>query len=136
MRGCLDETVRTIKGILATGKNENIVHMYDHGWKSNQYFGIDVDVYYIDMECCDFTLEHYIKYHRSEFDLPIPIETGGLSNLVIISKNCSELPRAENTWTIGGHIALGLEYMHANGIVHKALKPSHGTLILNVERLT
>jgi serine/threonine protein kinase len=135
MRGSLDGTVRGMKDILAAGKNENIVGICDHGWKTNEYFGIDVDVYYIDMEYCDFTLEDYIKYHRDEFDLSIAIETVPVSNPVIIAKNCSALARVENTWTIGGHIALGLEYMHANGIVHKELKPSHGTLNLEIERL-
>ena len=135
MRAYLDKTVRAMKDIFATGKNENIIDICDHGWRSNQYFGIDVDVYYIDMECCDFTLDHYIKYHQGEHDLSTDIETIQLSNSVIITKNCSLLARVENTWTIGGHIALGLEFMHANDIVHKALKPSHGTFIFNIERL-
>jgi serine/threonine protein kinase len=135
MRCSLYDTVREIKEILGNDKHENVVRMYDHSWQSMQYFKIDVDVYYIKMECYDLTLEHYIKYHQGQRDLPIAIETGELYNLVI-SKNCSALSRAANTWTIGCHIALRLEHMHAKGIVHKALKPSHGTLILNVERLT
>ena len=40
----------------------------------NMYFRIDVDVYCVEMECCDFTLE---QYHQGQGDLPIAIETGG-----------------------------------------------------------
>lgn len=135
MRDDLDKTVRAMKEILENGKTENIVGISDHGWTTKQYFEIDVDVYYINMECCDFTLAHYIKYHQSELDLPMAIDTVQPSNTAIVPRNCSALGRVENTWTIGGHIALALEHMHANGVVHKALKPSHSTLILNIESL-
>lgn len=48
-------------------------------------------------------------------------------NPVFVNKDCSLVARIQNMWTIGTHIARGLEFMHARSYVHRDLKPSNGT---------
>jgi serine/threonine protein kinase len=111
----------------------NVVFIIAHGWLSDQYSPvIGLHVYYVNAERGDFTLEEYINYHRGQSDLPINEETIERSNSAVRTKNYSALERAGNAWTIGGQIASGLSCLHAEGILHTALKPGSGTLVLEV----
>lgn len=131
MRVSLEKTLTALKTILLPDQNKNVVRIYNHAFTNQQY----LDVYHFDMQYCDLTLEDYIKYHQDQLDLSVAIEAVQLSNPAFVAKNSLSPVKAENTWIIGDHIALGLEYLHTNGIIHKALQPSHGILILSIERL-
>lgn len=131
MRLSLEKTLTALKTILLPDQNKNVVRIYSHAFTSQKY----LDVYHFDMQYCDLTLEDYIKYHQDQLDLPIGIEAIQVSNPAFVTKNSPALIKAENTWVIGDHIALGLEYLHTNGIIHKALQPSHGILILSIGKL-
>ena len=77
------------------------------------------------MQLCDFSLSDYIEFHKGQRDLPLVHDTS-LSNHVLITKDSPPPAIARNVCEIACHIALGLEYMHANGLVHRALEPDHG----------
>jgi hypothetical protein len=127
MRESIAKAICTIQDILAADRPKNIVDIICHGSLPNEDSGIHFVAHYVDLEGCDFSLEQYIKYHQGQFSLPIDDETVKDSGSAIITKNCSDLRRAENTWTIGGQIASGLSSMHGKDILHKALKPGHGS---------
>lgn len=104
--------------------HDNIVSILAHGWMPS-------DLYFIDMELCDLTLNDYINYLSGEsklmvFDDRLFVST---SPVLIKSKSSSEV-RLLNLWTTGLHIAQGLEFMHAHGHVHRDLKPGNGIMLL------
>ena len=110
---------RVVCSIQESGGHENIIGILDHGWLKRS-----VNVYFIDMELCDFTLDDYIGTvisNESSFD----IDGRNSSTFTLVSKNCSLPEKWLNTWTIGSHIARGLEFMHTRNHVHRDLKPGN-----------
>jgi serine/threonine protein kinase len=76
------------------------------------------------MELCDFALDDYIRTmnsNESSFD----IDLINSSTFALVSKNCSLPEKWLNTWTIGSHIARGLEFMHIRNHIHRDLKPGN-----------
>lgn len=116
-RAEIENEGRLISSFLENGGHENIVTVTSHGWIR--------DFYFIDMELCDLTLQDYIAY----FDglLSPPFEIIPQLSPVFVEKNCSPTLKIQNIWTIGMHIARGLEFMHGKGQVHRDLKPRNGT---------
>ena len=84
------------------------------------------DILSYDMQLCDFSLSEYIEFHKGQRDLTFAHDTSS-SHHVLITKDSPPLAIATNVCEIACHIALGLEYTHANGLVHRALQPDHGT---------
>ena len=108
-----------VSSIQESGGHENIIRILDHGWLKRS-----VNVYFIDMELCDFTLDDYIRTmnsNESSFD----IDQRNSFTFALVSKNCSLPEKWLNTWTIGSHIARGLEFMHTQNQVHRDLKPGN-----------
>ena len=106
--------------LLAHGGHGNIVSVLGHDW-----LRYSLNLYYIDMELCDFSLQDYIKY-QNNIAPTVPVEIRTNSAPVTVQKNCSAIERTQNMWTIGIHIARGLEFMHSNKLVHRDLKPGNG----------
>ena len=76
------------------------------------------------MELCDFTLDDYIRAINSN-ESSLDIDLRNSSTFALVSKNCSLPEKWFNTWTIGSHIARGLEFMHTLKHVHRDLKPAN-----------
>ena len=76
------------------------------------------------MELCDFTLDDYIHTINSN-ESSLDIDLRNSSTFALVSKNCSLPEKWFNTWTIGSHIARGLEFMHTLKHVHRDLKPAN-----------
>jgi len=115
-RAEIENEGRLISSFLENGGHRNIVTVTSHGWIR--------DFYFIDMELCDLTLNDYIAYFDG-LSSP-PFEIIGQLSPVFIEKNCSPILKIQNIWTIGTHIARGLEFMHGKGQVHRDLKPRNG----------
>jgi len=87
-----------------------------------------VQIYYIDMELCAFTLSDYIDYmggHKG-CDGVIDKFIADKTNLYLVSKECEIKRRMENTWKVLSQITQALEFIHRHGHVHRDLKPSNG----------
>jgi serine/threonine protein kinase len=116
----IESEARVISSLFNGGGHGNIVAIQDHGWLKLS------PCYFIDMELCDLTLRDYIDYHYGSSVATI-VNINDLTP-VFVSKHCSLVARIQNMWTIGTHIARGLEFMHVRSYVHRDLKPSNGTL--------
>lgn len=106
------------------GGHRHIVSILRHGWHNNSPFW-----YFLDMELCDLNLHQYNQYHHksnSSFDISQIPSNGS----IFITEKCSLPTWFHNIWTIGVHLAQGLQYIHFKGIVHRDLKPSNGTFLL------
>lgn len=104
------------------GGHANIIGVLDHGWLTGSF-----SVYFLDMELGDLTLFDYIEYCRNPRYSAADIGTGQSSPPALVRKDCLFHQRIHNMWTIGTHIARGLEFMHSHNYVHRDLKPSNGT---------
>jgi serine/threonine protein kinase len=105
------------------GGHGNIVTILGHDWLRHSFN----QCYYIDMELCDFSLYDYINYHKnSSTEGLTEITVGQPLSPTLVQKNCGTLERLQNLWTIGLHIARGLEFMHANKHAHRDFKPGNG----------
>ena len=120
-RADIENEARVISLFMGIGGHKNIVTITQHGWMKAPSF----NYYYIDMELCDFTLETYITHldgskaiGKDEFAHCPPVFIQQVPHPVI---------RIQNAWTIGVHIARGLEFMHSQERVHRDLNPSNGT---------
>jgi serine/threonine protein kinase len=113
-----------VASLREAGGHPNIVCILDHGTLGNWLGSND---YFIDMERCDVTLTHYVEYlhHGMEID-PAPIHDDTL-HPAFVRKDCTASRKVHNLWTIGRHIASGLEFLHARNHVHRDLKPGNGT---------
>lgn len=111
---------RIVSSIQESGGHENIIKILNHGWLKGS-----VNVYFIDMELADFTLADYIDSRNVNESSTVDFDRIKSSMSALVPKNCSLPQRLLNTWTIGSHIARGLEFMHARNHVHRDLKPSN-----------
>lgn len=115
--------VRVLSSLQEGGGHPNIVNILKHGW-----LGDVGGIYFIDMELADLTLSQYISYTFDRESFPIEITPTHLFKTALAHRDCSDIERLRNIWTIGIHIASGLEFMHAQGHVHRDLKPPNGTV--------
>jgi len=83
-------------------------------------------VYFIDMELADLSLDQYISYVFGDRPLPPGVNLGDTFDAVFSSKHCTELRTA---FTIGSHIAKGIELIHQTGYVHRDLKLEKGMYV-------
>jgi serine/threonine protein kinase len=112
---------RAFDVLLRNGHHDNIVHILKHG-----FLGTAGQVYFIDMELADLSLDDYIKYVFR--DGPLPSHCTNLSTFMY-HKDSSKLDRLQATCVISCQIAKGLEYMHLHGECHRDLKPPNGIFI-------
>jgi serine/threonine protein kinase len=112
---------RIVSSLLKDGGHPNVISILKHGWLKYNYF-------FIDMELCDCTLFEYIKYSDNPA-MGCPIAISKLRHMypVFVHRNSPHATRLRNMWTVGLHIASGLEFMHASKYVHRDLKPRNGT---------
>jgi len=114
------------KVLLLLRGHSNIIRILKNDWLPN-----DSHCYFIDMELCDFSLFDYITYQqakRSPQTVNINRAIDRIQSFpVLVYRSCSHLMRMQNAWTIGMHIAHGLEFMHdpKHKRVHRDLKPSN-----------
>jgi len=115
----IENEARAIVSLLEGGTHQHIVEVFEHGWLST------FNCYFIDMELCIFTLRDYIDYHRGSMpDLRDTVARANSSALAM--RDSATSLRMQNMWTIGHHIASGLEFMHTRKLVHRDLKPANG----------
>jgi serine/threonine protein kinase len=114
----LENERKNIAALIENGGNKNIITIINHGWMR------ELDYYFIDMELCELTLHDYVKYLAGSNELPFDIDAS--MSPVFIEKESSPFVRMHNTWTIGSHMASGLEFMHKHHQVHRDLKPHNG----------
>jgi serine/threonine protein kinase len=111
-----------VDSIREHGGHENIIGVLKHGWLR----GMALNVYFIDMELGTLTLADYIRYCKSFKSPTLDVAAIPASSPVFIHKDGTLLERIGNMWTIGLHLARGLEFMHRLGHVHRDMKPSNG----------
>jgi serine/threonine protein kinase len=115
-RADLEKEARNIATLIKLGGHNNIIIITSHGLMKDYYF--------IDMELCDLTLNDYIQYFSELGSFAFEIESS--MSPVFVEKGCSVLMRLNNIWTIGSHIARGLDFLHKHDQVHRDLKPLNG----------
>src|ERR1700737_5211144 len=86
----------------------NIVAVLDHGEIPNTLY------YLFDMELCDLNLDDYI--HRKT--PPNPSES-----IPFFHKDATAPLKAQQIWNIMKQIACGVQFVHSNGVAHRALNP-------------
>lgn len=120
-RSEIENEARVVSSLLERGGHANIVGILNHDWLKMSL------CYFIDMELCDANLREYIDHHYGTSVRAIDdLDTRTSFNPVFVNKGSSLVVRMQNMWTIGTHVARGLEFMHARGYVHRDLKPSNG----------
>ena len=123
MRALVKRETQILLELHSAGEHRNIIKILGHGWLPKPY-----SFYYIDMDLCDSNLHDYIYGTRM-----VHVEEESLDtepNPVYISRGCHHLTRIRNVWTIMAHISDGLKFIHANGQVHRDLKPQNGIAFL------
>lgn len=114
----IDNEARIVTSFLKNGGHPNIVTITRHGWM------MSLNYYFIDMELCDLTLNDYISYFAGS---TLTFEIVPSLQPAFVENGCGPIVRLHNIWTIGTHISRGLDFMHANGQVHRDLNPRNGT---------
>lgn len=107
----VDNEFRAVKK-LCLSSHPNIVQIYQLGLlKKNE------PLYFIDMELCDFTLEHYLRGAEtvSHVDSLDTIRSEGPARL------------ADEIYSIAEDITNGLIFIHGLGEVHRDLSPQNGS---------
>lgn len=94
-----------------------MVTLFDHGILSPLPF------YFIDMELCDFSLHDYLYNHDDSMKC---FEEDSECAPALVCRDCSVFQRMEHICRLGGDIAGGLEFLHANYVVHRDIKPGNG----------
>jgi serine/threonine protein kinase len=96
---------------------ENMIRVFRHGLLNL----IGADLYYIDMEFCDFDLHSYI----ANDDCAIPSTPWGAG----IYRDEKRGPA--DILNITKQIATGLEFLHGKQMVHRDMKPRNSRLPLS-----
>ena len=126
MKAAIEQEARIIGSLLESDVHPNLVTIFHHGWIISSF-----NMYFIDMELCNLSLFDYIKCKRenrplSDFGIEKP------SNPVIVGNSCELVESAHNIWTIGAHVARGLQFLHSRNYVHRDLNPKNGMFSLSL----
>src|SRR5271170_3907673 len=116
----IENEARVVSSLMKIGGHENIITIITHDWLPLSSY------YYIDMELCDLTLHDYINYLAKR--KPAPFEISSKISPVFVTVDPPVSMRVYNMWTVGSHIARGLEFMHEQDHVHRDLTPRNGTI--------
>jgi serine/threonine protein kinase len=93
-----------------TGANKNVIKVLRHGVLPTSH-------YYIDMSLCLYNLRQYYLERMWQFD-DLSGDQPGLP--------LDRAPRMRTAWGIMKQIAEGVKFIHAQGFVHRDLKPVNG----------
>jgi serine/threonine protein kinase len=122
MRALVERETQILLELHEAGEHRNIIKILGHGWLPKPY-----SFFYIDMDLCDSNLHDYIYGARMAERLLAEDPSEGPSP-VYTTRECDLLVKLRNIWAIMTHISDGLEFIHANGQVHRDLKPRNGIL--------
>jgi serine/threonine protein kinase len=103
---------RAIDKLKASGRCENIVLVFKHGWLEGSSY------YFIDMELCGCNLEHFTKGEERSSYLE-------MKNPRFFGAMLSERG-LWSTWDIMEQICAGIEFIHHGKQIHRDLKPRNG----------
>jgi hypothetical protein len=147
----IENEARAISKLCAPGA-VGVVEVLRHGWSAKDMSSW----YYIDMEFCAQTLEHWLHDSSSvdgaetqlgprfaEFQAPVPPRQGpslpathghkpasqislAQSRLPQLTPNREEPDELDEGLRVMEDIASGLKYVHESGLAHRDLKPSNG----------
>ena len=118
----VEREARIVTWLRGNDRHPNLVLILGNGWLKGAF-----NTYFIDMELCKITLHEYIRYlHDATPSRNHPV-ISPTADWAVIPRGQSAEARVMNTWTIGRHIASGLEFMHRHKYVHRDLKPRNGT---------
>ena len=112
---------------LCSGGCKNIVEVIRHGWLPRNR-----NLYYIDMEYCQETLEHRIRGKEAVERREAQIASYGDFDEIVHAKEnmIKQPPKIEFDWKpvvdIIDDIASALMYIHEKETVHRDLKPQNG----------
>jgi serine/threonine protein kinase len=111
----IENEVKAITGICATGGHQNIITILQHGPLRS------TDYYFIDMELCEVNLADYISnsYDRTRLT---DSSVGKSKSPVVVMRDCLLYEERENIYTIMHHIAAGLEFLHERKYAHRDLE--------------
>lgn len=99
---------RAIDKLCRPGMHKNIVSVFRYGKLRRG------DIYYIDMELCDVTLDYYISRDwppELRDQVPPSLSSGQPSTIV------------SQWWNIMEDITSGVAYIHFHGEIHRDIKP-------------
>lgn len=109
-RNDIEREATAIARLCRPGESVRVVLVLQHGWLPH-----NPSCYYIDMDYCPQTLEQYIKSRNGS---PLACAGNTTKGEILIWRELLAF-----NFNLAFELALGLHYIHKNGITHRDLNP-------------
>jgi serine/threonine protein kinase len=117
-RDDIEQEASTVARLCAPGMSKRVVAVFHHGWLAN-----NPSCYSMDMEYCCETLEDYIRGIKGR----ALVRTGNHIGDTTIDRGL-----LVSVIKLVMQLALGLHYIHKQGITHRDLKPRNSINPFNI----
>jgi serine/threonine protein kinase len=127
LRETVENEARVLEKIKDAGGHKHIIDILRHDWLK-----CSANVYFIDMELGEFSLQSYIDYLFRNKDLPRTYHPSLFTDdpdpvpLQIGDDITKRLYQGEVVVNIAMQISLALTFLHGHCLVHRDLKPANG----------